>query len=283
MPTWRSIDTGPATGAHNMAVDEVLLEAAATGAPPVLRLYGWRPPAVTLGYGQRAEREIDLAACRAAGVDVVRRVTGGRAVLHWNELTYSVICHEEEEGLAGTVEESHRHIAGCLAAGMRDLGVPVELERGARRRRRATNESALHHPCFASTARWEVTANGRKLIGSAQRRVRGALLQHGSVLLGPEHLGLVDLLAGPPPEAADLAASSTDLSACLGRPVSYGEVAGHVVEGFRRQLAVELRPQPLTAEELARARDLERDKYGDPDFTAGPGAAGPARAAPSSP
>lgn len=281
MPVWRFIDTGPAAGAYNMAVDEVLLEDVAAGAPPTVRVYGWQPPAVTLGYGQRADRELDLAACRALGVDVVRRVTGGRAVLHWNELTYSVLCHEDEERLAGSIEESHRRIAECLAAGMRRLGVAVELERGTRRRRQGPGETALHHPCFASTARWEVVANGRKLIGSAQRRVRGALLQHGSVLMGPEHRRLLDLLAGPPPPgSADLEASSTDLSQCLGRPLSHGEVAVHVAAGFQSQLAVDLHPTELSLGEEARARALARSKYGDPVFTAGPGALSPAPSLP---
>ena len=281
MSAWRFIDTGPASGAFNMAVDEVLLEAAAAGAPPAVRVYGWQPPAVTLGYGQRAGRELDLAACRAAGIDVVRRVTGGRAVLHWNELTYSVICHEEEGRLAGTIEESHRRIAECLAAGMRALGVEVELERGSRRRRASPGEGAMHHPCFASTARWEVVAGGRKLIGSAQRRVRGALLQHGSVLMGPEHRVLVGLLAGPaPPGSVDLAASSTYLSECLGRQVSYGEIAACVADGFRRQLAVDLRPSELSIVEEELARELARDKYGDTAFTAGPGAQWPAPSLP---
>ena len=276
MPIWRSTDTGLAAGAWNMAVDEALLAAAAAGAPPTVRLYGWQPPAVTLGYAQRADRELNLAACRAAGVDVVRRVTGGRAVLHWNEVTYSVICHESEARLAGTIEESHRRIAQCLAAGMRTLGVPVELERGARQRREASGDAGLRHPCFASTARWEVSAKGRKLIGSAQRRVQGALLQHGSVLIGPEHRDLLNLLAGPPPAGtADLTASSTDLTECLGRSPSYAEVAAHLIGGFQTELSVDLEPQPLSMAERERANDLVEAKYGDPEFTAGPRPSGP--------
>ncbi|MFH1569733.1 MAG: lipoate--protein ligase family protein [Gemmatimonadota bacterium] len=274
---WRFIDTGHRDGAWNMAVDEVLLEEAATGGPPVVRVYGWSPPAVTLGYGQRSHHELDQGACRRAGVEVVRRLTGGRAVLHWSELTYSVICAETEERLAGTVEESHRRIAACLAAGMRSLGVAVDLERGAPRRREAAAVSpgvptAVHEPCFTSTARWEVKWHGRKLIGSAQRRVRGGLLQHGSVLTGPEHRRLLELLSGPPlpGAAAALEANSTDLAECLGRPVAFEEVASHLAAGFRRTLGIGLEAGPLTAAEETRAEQLAVSRYRDPVFTAGP-------------
>lgn len=274
MNGWRFLQTGYRPGAINMAVDEVLLLGVAAGGCPALRVYGWDPPAVSIGYAQRADDEVDMGRCQHAGIDVVRRFTGGRAVLHWNELTYSVICSDGQAELSGTVEETHRRIGKCLAAGMRLLGIDVELERGRPvgdgRDGGEANAESSHRPCFSSTARWEVKCGGRKLIGSAQRRIRGAMLQHGSVLLGPEHCRLPDLVPGSGPSRASalLAARSIDLQEGSGRPIGFGEVAGCLAEGFARQLGVVLDPSELTAGETVQARELTEGKYGNPTFTA---------------
>ena len=257
-----------------MAVDEVLLLGVAAGGRPVLRFYGWEPAAVSIGYAQQPGREVDVGRCRDAGIDVVRRVTGGRAVLHWNELTYSVVCSDQAVELSGSVEETHRRIGECLAVGMRRLGVEVELERG-----RASGErpeggdhsgQAGHQPCFSCTARWEVKCGGRKLIGSAQRRIRGGMLQHGSVLLGPEHRQLARLVPGsrPPTASRRLAANSTDLQECAGRTIGFGEVVDGLAAGFARNLGTILEPSDLTAEETAQTGELAESKYGNPTFTA---------------
>jgi len=178
MPSLRFVHTGAMSAAMNMAIDDVLLDAARHGAGPILRTYGWQPPAVSLGYAQRAEVAVDVDRCRALGIDIVRRTTGGRAVLHWNELTYSFHCADGEGPAAHSVQEASRFLGEWLADGLRRFGVEARLERGqspARGRRGA---------CFASTARWELTCGGRKLVGSAQRRTRTAILQHGSIILG---------------------------------------------------------------------------------------------------
>ena len=272
--SWRFLPTGYQAGAINMAVDEVLLLGVAAGGCPVLRVYGWEPPAVSIGYAQRADSEVDMARCQNAGIDVVRRFTGGRAVLHWNELTYSVICNDGQVELSGSIEETHRRIGECLAEGMRLLGIDVELERGrpagGRRDGGDPNAGAVHQPCFSSTARWEVKCGGRKLIGSAQRRIRGAMLQHGSVLLGPEHCRLPGLVPGSESCRASclLAANSTDLQECAGHPIGFEEVASCLAVGFARSLGVVLDPSELTAEETVQARELAERKYGDPAFSA---------------
>ena len=127
--TWRVIDTGANCGAYNMGVDQVLVAAAQS---PVLRFYGWNPPAISCGWNQQPEREANVEACRVLGIDVVRRPTGGRAVLHWEELTYSVSCVPEELVEGGGIEATHRKIGACLAEGLRLFGAPVELERADR-------------------------------------------------------------------------------------------------------------------------------------------------------
>ena len=249
---WRFIDYGSSTGAHNMAVDELLLERVATRAP-VLRLYGWRPPAVSIGYNQSAATELDLERCRREGIDVVARPSGGRAVLHWNELTYSLLWAEDEPTLAGDVTASCRTIGECLVAGLRLFGVEAELEQGDRARavsgaRKPGSTPVSKGPCFASASRWEVTCGGKKLIGSAQRRTRGGALQHGSLLLGPEHLYLAALARA----GGELGRTSTHLAEWV-TPIDMARLTDCVVEGFSRTLGVSMRCAPLTAEEDATA------------------------------
>ena len=166
---WRVVDTGANCGAYNMGVDQVLAADAAQG--PVLRFYDWDPPAVSCGWNQQPERETDVEACRALGNDVVRRPTGGRAVLHWEELTYSVACIPEALVAGGGIEATHRTIGACLAEGLRLFGALVELERAGR-----CGRASRSGPCFGSTARWELKCQQRKLVGSAQRRYGRRLL-----------------------------------------------------------------------------------------------------------
>lgn len=263
MSLWRFLDTGPASGTFNMAVDEGLLEGAAAGAP-VLRVYGWEPPALSFGYGQQPWREVDLDKCRAAGIEVVRRLTGGRAVLHWEELTYSVICREDDPQCGGPISHTYRRIGEALVEGLRLFGVEAALER-ARPRTRQPRERGVSQPCFASLARWEVKCGGRKLIGSAQRRVRGAILQHGSLLIGSQHRRLLELLPPGGAEAArHLEGSSTCLQEWVNGPVDLGRLAGCLAEGFGRCLGVEMRPGTLSPAEARRAAELVELQYGDP-------------------
>lgn len=255
--TWRVVDTGSNCGAFNMGVDQVLAADAAQG--PVLRFYGWEPPAVSCGWNQQPERTADVEACRTLGIDVVRRPTGGRAVLHWEELTYSVACCVEALGAGGRVEATHRAIGACLAAGLRLFGAPVELERVGRGV--GPSRSA---PCFGRTARWELKCQQRKLVGSAQRRYGRRLLQHGSILLGRAHERLPQLMrldeGTRQTWTRQLRAHSTDLQTCLGQPINRAELVNCLVEGFRRQLDAPMRWGALAADEARRAAAWERSR-----------------------
>ena len=265
--TGRWLYTGAATGAFNMAADEALLMRASNpGSEPTLRIFAWNPPAVTLGYGQNASRELDLAKCRRAGLDVVRRLTGGRAVLHWDELTYSVVW--PVEALGGGLEDSFQLIGRCLVAGLQRFGIDATLERSrpARDRRR---ERELSPPCFASTSRWEVKYLGRKLIGSAQRRIKNAVLQHGSLLLGPEHKQLLDLL----PEGGEstrklrieeLDRGSVDLRSTQADEIDVDRLARSIAEGFAQCAELELRLDDFDFSEKETIDKLVETKYGDP-------------------
>lgn len=270
---WRLLRHGPAPAAWNMAVDEAILASCARGeSPPTLRFYAWAPAAVSIGYAQPLA-DVDGAACRAAGVDVVRRITGGRAVLHEDEVTYSVVAPEDL--LPGGVLGAYRLLAAALATGLRLLGAEVQIQgpaarpAGPGRPGAAGARGAAAVPCFAAASRYEIVAGGRKVAGSAQARRRGALLQHGSIplALDPRRfaalLGWRDGEGGGTADAAGLLeARATGLAAVLGRRPDPDGVVDALAEGFRRQLGIDLVPGRLTAREEETAKLLAERKYG---------------------
>ncbi|MCJ7750262.1 MAG: lipoate--protein ligase family protein, partial [Armatimonadetes bacterium] len=177
---WRYTDSGPQPGALNMALDEALLEAHAAGEiPPTLRIYTWRPAAISLGRFQRIESSVDLDACQRLGIDVVRRPTGGRAILHTEEeVTFSLIVSEERLGTSG-VMDSYRALASGIVAGLRSLDLDATLvERSAPSPAPAM---ATDPACFAVKARCDIAVGSSKLVGSAQVQRRGYILQQNSL------------------------------------------------------------------------------------------------------
>jgi lipoyl(octanoyl) transferase len=176
-----------------MALDEALMESVREGAPPVLRFYRWSPPCLSLGRNQPAAGLYDIDRIASLGLDVVRRPTGGRAVLHHRELTYSVVI---PEGVLGPAKRAYATINAGLADGLRRLGVPVALH-SAGALRAAVPSLA---PCFREPAEGEVVAGGRKLIGSAQYSEEGVTLQHGSLLFADDQSTVRSLLRDPAPE-----------------------------------------------------------------------------------
>jgi len=186
--TWRWIAYGPADGATQMATDRAVLESAGDLGTPTMRVYGWRPFCISLGYHQDAET-LDLERCAEDGVDVVRRPTGGRAVLHAEELTYSLVFPKDHAAVRGSIGEVYRRVSEGLAAGLRRQGIPAVLEKRALdlQSHYRTTESVS---CFSAAARHEILVEGKKLVGSAQRRTEWGVLQHGSILLGDAHLRL---------------------------------------------------------------------------------------------
>lgn len=172
--------------AENMRRDRALLAAAESGAEPVLRLFSFDPNGITLGASQDPEHALDLERCRADGIPWAVRPTGGRAIFHAQEWTYSLSCRIDDPDWGGTQVEAYERASALIAGSLRRLGVPAELVRPERK------EDSSAAACFASMARHEIEVNGRKLVGSAQRRTQSALLQQGSVLLGDGHLRLAD-------------------------------------------------------------------------------------------
>ena len=235
MPIWNYIDSGPNLGVYNMALDEELLARAQAGEHrPVLRFYAWQPPTVSLGRFQKLDAAVNAEACKRLGFDIVRRITGGRAVLHDKELTYSIIARTDNPLFPGTVLGTYKVIAAGLLAGLRNLGIPAEIVSRGGRHADQVQKNAKDAACFSSPSWYEILVHGRKIIGSAQRRVSGAFLQHGSILMDYD----------PELEAEVIPGGCTgDVVTCikreLGREVPLDEVRQAFVQGFREALGIE--------------------------------------------
>jgi lipoate-protein ligase A len=255
--TWRLLDDPAAGGARNMAVDHALLASCASGAAgfPCVRFYRWDPPALSLGYHQDAAKAADPAALGGLGIDLVRRPTGGRAVLHEHEITYAVVADCREGELAGPVMQTYRRISEALVQGLVSLGFPAQLSAGER----PTPRNSLD-PCFARSARCEVETDGAKLIGSVQLQQGGALLQHGSIPLRFDASRLALATGGG---QADKVVGLWESD----RPRrSVEELTGALAAGFAQHFEVALEPGCLTPEEDQLVRELEREFYGNADW-----------------
>jgi lipoate-protein ligase A len=241
-PVWRLIVSGPASGADNMAIDQALFESVRDGGRPVLRFYRWDPACLSLGRNQPAQ--VIVEDLERHGIDLVRRPTGGAAVLHNNELTYSVCVSFAD---LGSPRVAYNAINRALGSGLVRLGVAAE------QRLANTSASAFRRAgsCFAGTAPGEVGVAGRKLVGSAQRTERRTILQHGSILIDGDQR-LADQLLGRPvgPEPA------TTLAEALGAAPDRAELQAALIGGFEREIGIALAPAELDSKELARARTL---------------------------
>jgi len=237
MTTWRYLDTGPAPGAVNMAMDEKLLAEAVKGcAVPILRFYTWDPPAVSLGRFQEVASSVNLAACRKHGIDIVRRITGGRAVLHRHELTYSVIAPVDNHLFPNDVLGTYKVLASGLLAGFVRLGVPAEMVSPTGERVGAVNRDRSEPACFSSPSWYEILVHGRKIVGSAQRRLAGAFLQHGSILIDYDPLLEAEVIPG-----GGMQAAVTCIRHELGREAGVAEVKSAFLSGFSEALGVSIR------------------------------------------
>jgi lipoate-protein ligase A len=225
-----------ADGETNMGIDRRLLEALDRSSEPrtVVRFYRWVRPTLSLGRNQRPDTAADLDFCKARGIDVVRRPTGGQAVLHDDELTYAVVSNEPGSFEGGSVYGTYRRVSEALAEGYRRLGVPVVLAPGGGR----SASPGDTHPCFATSSRFELTVGGRKIVGSAQRRLRRAFLQHGSMPIRVDRR----LLAGATrfPDASALDSQIVGLSECLPEVPGPEALSRAVVLGFEATFGVRL-------------------------------------------
>jgi lipoate-protein ligase A len=257
---WRLlIETEPRTGAEHMALDEAIMEAVAAGqAPPTLRFYQWSPACLSLGKRQPLDG-VELARCGADGVDVVRRPTGGFAILHTDELTYSIATLPSDPRAEGAILDAYRKLSRGLLAGLHQLGV-----RAAMNPVHPAGSATASGACFEAPSAYEIVVGGRKLIGSAQTRPGGRVLQHGSLPLRGDIARVAAYLAFRSAEeraalAAHLRARATTLEEALGRPVSFGEVAVALRAGFAEALNLTFEEGVLTADELAMAKQRQAE------------------------
>ena len=249
---WRLIIDGDLVGALNMARDMAMLEAVAEGAsPPTLRLYGWDPPCLSLGRHQAAEAA-DLDFCRAEGIDVVRRPTGGRALLHHLELTYAVVAPVGIDPLPRGLQEAYRSICKALVRAMHSLGVEAELTGGEVNVHLPSPRSTV--PCFEASAGGEVVVRSRKLVGSAMRAHAGTILQHGAIVMDWDgrlqagSMGLVD--------DSILRPHITTLRDECGGRLERSTLEGTLVEAFSTEFAVDFEAARPSTAEHAREHDL---------------------------
>ncbi len=266
MRQWRLINDYSTVGAHNMAADEAIMRSVAAGAAlPTLRLYGWYPPCLSLGYGQHAA-DVDWDRLRARRWDCVRRTTGGRAILHTDELTYSLALPLTHELAQGEVVESYREISRALLAALRLLGAQPSAEK------RAQSAKSFDPVCFETPSDYEITVAGRKLVGSAQARRGGGLLQHGTLPLTGDITRICDVLVYADDAAreramAHVAVRATTLEAALGRVVGWSEAAEAVSQGFRETFDLTLESGDYTAAEREETLRLAEQIYGTDSWT----------------
>lgn len=251
--SWRLITDGDLPGARNMARDVAILEAVSSGdAVPTLRLYGWDPPCLTLGRHQGLEAA-DLEFCRREGIDVVRRPTGGRALLHHLELTYAVIAPLGGGPLPRGLQDAYRMICGALVRAMRALGINAELTGGEVNLQLPGPRTTI--PCFEAPAGGEVVVGSRKLIGSAMRAHSGTILQHGAIVLdwdGRLQAGSMGL-----EDDSVLRPHITTLADELAHPVGSTILRETIVEACAEAFGLSFDVGHLSASEEKRTREIK--------------------------
>lgn len=251
---------GALGGPTNMGIDEALALLCRDHA--ILRFYAWETPTLSIGYFQHTD-EIDLGACRKSAVYLVRRPTGGRAVLHQQDLTYSLVIPLRPPWTEFSISESYRRINSCLRRGLETLG--LEVSNGIPPGHSSREPSPF---CFSAIARYEVLVGGKKVIGSAQRRFPSALLQQGSILLDFDPAAIPVLLRpGERAATVDSLRMIGSLREALGWLPDRAEVEEAIGEGFAREMGIELAEGILEPEEFKLSDQLAANRYACDDWT----------------
>jgi len=245
---FRFLSTGFRDGYYNMGLDEALLESVAghgeeASGLPALRFYGWNPPAVSIGYFQGLEEEVDIEKAGELGFDLVRRISGGGAVLHRSELTYSIIMDLDHPLAVKDLSESYRILCRGLIRGFAHLGVKTVF-------------SGIN----------DILAGGKKISGNAQSRRMNCLLQHGTVLLDNDVETMFEVLKVPEEKLkgkliSEVKERVTSLRSVLGREVPFEEAEAAFVRGFAEALDLELQKTDASPAEESRARELAESKF----------------------
>ena len=269
---WRFIDSNNRSPYYNMALDEALLEWHSKGEiPPTIRFYGWNPPTLSIGYFQKAEKEINFDKVKELGLGFVRRPTGGRGVLHDEELTYSVIVSEEYPNMPKTVTEAYRVISEGLLEGFRSLGLEAYFAIPRSEEEKNSLKNPRSSVCFDAPSWYELVVEGRKIAGSAQTRQKGVILQHGSILLEIDEDKLFSVFNYPNDRVKErmqraFRSKAVAINAIAGRKISIEEAKESFYKGFASALDIDLEPYTLSEEEEAYVEELARTKYGSDEW-----------------
>ncbi|MPQ24668.1 lipoate--protein ligase family protein [Bacillus paralicheniformis] len=264
---WRFIDSGRQDPAFNMALDEALLYwHSENKIPPTIRFYGWNPPTLSVGYFQNIEKEINLDAVKKHGLGFVRRPTGGRGVLHDQELTYSVIVSEEHPEMPKTVTEAYRVISEGILEGFRELGLDAYFAVPRTEKEKQSLKNPRSSVCFDAPSWYELVVEGRKVAGSAQTRQKGVILQHGSILLDLDEDKLFDLFIYKNDRLRErmqrnFKQKAVAINELAKEKVTIEEASKAFKKGFEKGLNIHLEPYELTEEETEFVADLARTKY----------------------
>jgi lipoyltransferase/lipoate-protein ligase len=241
---WRLLKTQDNTAYTNMAIDRAVLVANSQGkVPPTVRFYTWRPPAISIGYFQGLEEEVDLALCKKLRVDYVRRITGGGAVFHDKELTYSIVIPENHKDIPKNILDSYGRICGAVMKGLKNLGI-----------------ESTYIPIN------DIVTNDKKISGNAQTRKAKTVLQHGTVLLDVDVDKMFSVLRVPNEKIrdkmiADVKQRVTSVKHVLGKEICFEDAANAMKTGFEEEFGVDLVKGALTKEEIELAKKFEKDCF----------------------
>jgi lipoate-protein ligase A len=241
---WRLLQTGAHTAAVNMAIDRAILVAHSRNkVPPTVRFYQWKPSAISIGYFQSLEEEVDLQQCKRFGVDYVRRITGGGAVFHEDELTYSIVVSENHPSIPKNIMESYGIICGAIISGLKQLDI-----------------ESVYHPIN------DILVDGKKISGNAQTRKEKTVLQHGTVLMDVDVEKMFSLLKVPNEKIKDKLISDvkeriTSIQHVFGEQISFDEVAEALKVGFEEHFDVRLEKSALTMEEKKLTETFDQEFF----------------------
>jgi len=265
---WRLIINSPGKGAWNMAVDEAVLEfVAKKEKPPTLRLYAWDPYCLSLGHAQPAA-DVNLQALKAKGWGLVRRPTGGKAILHADEITYAIIAPMDEPRVSGTVLESYQRLSMALLTALRIIGIQAD----SKPKKSVSRRSLINPICFESPSDYEITSNGKKIIGSAQARRLQGVLQHGSIPLYGDITRIIQILNYNSISEQKEAKNNLQDKACTlndipNKKITWQNTANALISGFSNELNITFFQSHLSDKEINRAKELVQRKFGLDEWT----------------
>jgi len=270
--TWRFIDSGNHSPSFNMALDEALLEWHGKGEfPPIIRFYGWNPATLSIGYFQKVEKEINMSAVKELGLGFVRRPTGGRGVLHDEELTYSVIVSENHPKMPKSVTEAYRVISEGILKGFHLLGLDAYFAIPRTEEQKSTLKNPRSAVCFDAPSWYELVVEGRKVAGSAQTRQQGVILQHGSILLDLDEDKLFQLFKYPNERVKERMQKSfkekaVAINSLTDNRITIDMAKDAFKKGFADGLGIQLEDYQLSLEELDYVNKIAKEKYESDDW-----------------